>query len=42
MTKAHKEIALFLVQLAEKESVKEAQIINEIAEKTKELLTHLT
>lgn len=41
MTKAHKEIALFLVQLADKESVTETQIIREVAEKTQELLAHL-
>lgn len=41
MTKAHKEIALFLVQLADRESVTETQIIREVAEKTQELLAHL-
>lgn len=41
MTKAHKEIALFLVQLAERDNFTEAQIIREIADKTQELLSHL-
>lgn len=41
MTKAHKEIALFLVQLAERENVTESQIVREVADKTQELLTHL-
>uniref|UniRef100_A0A1B6LK26 UDENN domain-containing protein n=1 Tax=Graphocephala atropunctata TaxID=36148 RepID=A0A1B6LK26_9HEMI len=41
MTKAHKEIALFLVQMAEREDLAEAQIVSEVADKTQELLAHL-
>lgn len=41
MTKAHKEIALFLVQLADKENITEAAIIKEIGNKTQELLSQL-
>ncbi|XP_075210927.1 putative DENN domain-containing protein 10 B [Lycorma delicatula] len=41
MTKAHKEIALFLVQLADKENVTETTIIREIDNKTQELLSQL-
>ena len=42
MTKTHKEIALFLVQLSENQSYSEAQIISEIADKTRDLLSQLT
>lgn len=42
MTKTHKEIALFLVQLSENQTYTEAQIISEIADKTRDLLTQLT
>ncbi|XP_054266790.1 putative DENN domain-containing protein 10 B isoform X2 [Macrosteles quadrilineatus] len=41
MTKAHKEIALFLVQLADREGITEAQIVREVADKTQDLLSHL-
>ncbi|XP_046689010.1 putative DENN domain-containing protein 10 B [Homalodisca vitripennis] len=41
MTKAHKEIALFLVQLAEREDLAESQIVSEVADKTQELLAHI-
>ncbi|XP_011307542.1 protein FAM45A [Fopius arisanus] len=41
MTKTHKEIALFLVQLSENQANTEAQIIHEIAEKTQDLLNQL-
>ncbi|XP_057334969.1 DENN domain-containing protein 10-like [Microplitis mediator] len=40
MTKTHKEIALFMIQLCEKTS-NESQIINEIADKTQDLLNQL-
>ncbi|XP_043470901.1 DENN domain-containing protein 10-like [Leptopilina heterotoma] len=42
MTKTHKEIALFLVQLSENQTYSEAQIITEIADKTRDLLSQLT
>lgn len=41
MTKTHKDIALFMVQLSEKANIDEQQVIEEIANKTKELLGHL-
>ncbi|RZF38158.1 hypothetical protein LSTR_LSTR005519 [Laodelphax striatellus] len=41
MTKAHKEIALHLVQLAEDENIPEKVVIEEIDKKTQELLTQL-
>ncbi|XP_015606707.1 putative protein FAM45B [Cephus cinctus] len=41
MTKTHKEIALFMVQLCENQSYSEAQIISEIADKTQDLLNQL-
>jgi hypothetical protein len=37
MTKTQKEIALFMVQLAEKESLSERDVMQEILRKTKEL-----
>ncbi|KAG8034037.1 hypothetical protein G9C98_008518 [Cotesia typhae] len=40
MTKTHKEIALFMIQLCEKTS-NESQITNEIADKTQDLLNQL-
>ncbi|KAL2718918.1 DENN domain-containing protein 10-like [Vespula squamosa] len=42
MTKTHKEIALFMVQLCENQASTESQIISEINEKTKDLLNQLT
>lgn len=42
MTKTHKEIALFMVQLCENQNYTEAQIISEISDKTKDLLNQLT
>ncbi|KAG7189639.1 hypothetical protein KM043_017319 [Ampulex compressa] len=42
MTKTHKEIALFMVQLCENQAYTEAQIISEINDKTQELLNQLT
>lgn len=42
MTKTHKEIALFMVQLCENQGCTESQIISEINEKTKDLLNQLT
>ena len=42
MTKTHKEIALFLVQICENQSYTEAQVISEIADKTRDLLNQLT
>lgn len=42
MTKTHKEIALFMVQLCENQSYTEAQIISEINDKTQDLLNQLT
>jgi len=41
MTKTHKDIALFMVQLSEKESATERDVMQEIARKTKDLLDHL-
>ncbi|XP_034952294.1 putative DENN domain-containing protein 10 B [Chelonus insularis] len=41
MTKTHKEIALFMIQLSEKNSLSETQIIQEIADKTQDLLNQL-
>ncbi|XP_011501316.1 PREDICTED: protein FAM45A-like [Ceratosolen solmsi marchali] len=41
MTKTHKEIALFMVQLCENQSLTEVQIISEIADKTQDLLNQL-
>ncbi|XP_011259085.1 protein FAM45A isoform X2 [Camponotus floridanus] len=41
MTKTHKEIALFMVQLCENQNYTEAQIISEISDKTKDLLNQL-
>lgn len=41
MTKTHKEIAVFMVQLAERDNITEQQVIKEIADKTKELLNQL-
>ncbi|KAK0161602.1 hypothetical protein PV327_010057 [Microctonus hyperodae] len=41
MTKTHKEIALFIVQLCDNNLTTEPQIISEIAEKTQELLNQL-
>ncbi|CAL1685610.1 unnamed protein product [Lasius platythorax] len=42
MTKTHKEIALFMVQLSENQNYTEAQIISEISDKTQDLLNQLT
>ncbi|TGZ53288.1 Protein FAM45B [Temnothorax longispinosus] len=42
MTKTHKEIALFMVQLCENQSYTEAQVISEISDKTQDLLNQLT
>lgn len=41
MTRTHKEIAFFLVQLSQNESVDERQIVTSIASKTNELLEQL-
>jgi hypothetical protein len=41
MTKTHKEIALFMVQLCENQNYTEIQIISEISDKTQELLNQL-
>lgn len=41
MTKAHKEIALFMVQLCENDDESKGSVINEIAEKTQDLLSQL-
>lgn len=41
MTKTHKEIALFMVQLSENQSLTENQVISEIADKTQDLLNQL-
>ncbi|XP_034177230.1 DENN domain-containing protein 10 [Osmia lignaria lignaria] len=41
MTKTHKEIALFMVQLSENQSYTEVQIISEINDKTQDLLNQL-
>ncbi|OXU23464.1 hypothetical protein TSAR_013312 [Trichomalopsis sarcophagae] len=42
MTKTHKEIALFMVQLSENLSLSEPQVISDIADKTQDLLNQLT
>lgn len=42
MTKTHKEIALFMVNLCENQTYTEAQIISEINDKTQDLLNQLT
>lgn len=42
MTKTHKEIAMFMVQLCENQSLTESQVISEIADKTQDLLNQLT
>lgn len=42
MTKTHKEIALFMIQLCENQNYTEAQIISEINDKTQDLLNQLT
>lgn len=41
MTKTHKDIAMFMVQLAENASLSEMQVIAEITNKTEELLGYL-
>ncbi|PNF20230.1 putative protein FAM45B [Cryptotermes secundus] len=41
MTKTHKDIAVFMVQLSENESLSEQQAVREIADKTRELLNQL-
>ena len=41
MTKAHKEIALFMVQLCENDDESKVPIINEIADKTRDLINQL-
>nr|AGM32878.1 protein FAM45A-like protein [Coptotermes formosanus] len=41
MTKTHKDIAVFMVQLAENESLSEQHVVREIADKTRELLNQL-
>ena len=41
MTKTHKEIALFMVQLSENQSIRETQVISSITDKTKDLLNQL-
>lgn len=41
MTKTHKDIALFIVQLSENTNLEENQIVQEIAKKTQELLSQL-
>ncbi|XP_050574871.1 DENN domain-containing protein 10-like isoform X1 [Bombus affinis] len=41
MTKTHKEIALFMIQLSENQSYVESQIISEINDKTQDLLNQL-
>jgi len=41
MTKTHKDIAVFMVQLAENDSLSEQQVVREIADKTRELLRQL-
>lgn len=42
MTKTHKEIALFMVQLSENYSLNDAQVVSEIAIKTQDLLNQMT
>ena len=41
MTKTHKEIAMFMVQLSENQSLTENQVISDIADKTQDLLNQL-
>lgn len=41
MTKTHKEIALFMVQLSENQSLSESQVISDIADKTKDLMNQV-
>jgi len=41
MTRTHKEIAFFLVQLAQNEALPERQVISSIATKTNDLLNQL-
>lgn len=41
MTKTHKDIAVFMVQLADNPTVSETQMIREVADKTLELLNQL-
>ena len=41
MTKMHKEIAMFLVQLTEREGLTERDVMQEITRKTKELMETL-
>lgn len=41
MTKTHKDIALFMVQLSENPNLEEHEVISEVANKTKELLAQL-
>ncbi|XP_049863153.1 putative DENN domain-containing protein 10 B isoform X2 [Schistocerca gregaria] len=41
MTKTHKDIAVFMVQLADQPNITEAQMIRELAEKTRDLLQNL-
>lgn len=41
MTKLHKDVAEFMVQLAENSSITETEVISQIAMKTDELLSHL-
>ncbi|KAJ9585821.1 hypothetical protein L9F63_020523 [Diploptera punctata] len=41
MTKTHKDIAVFMVQLVENDSLSEQHVVREIADKTRELLNHL-
>jgi hypothetical protein len=41
MTKTHKDVAVFMVQLSENEGLSEQQVVREIADKTRELLNQL-
>lgn len=41
MTKTHKDIALFIVQLSENPNMDDGQVVEEIAKKTQELLDQL-
>lgn len=41
MTKTHKDIALFMVQLTEKDNLTERDFMQEISRKTKDLIDHL-
>lgn len=41
MTKTHKDIAMFMVQLAENPDISEVQVVKEISNKTQELLNYL-